>query len=906
MWSRARSWLKVFTRRSVLDRELSEELSFHLQTRAEHWVQRGLSPAEAERRARLEFGAAGAVREQCREARGLRLLDEGRADLRFALRLMRRTPVLTAVAVSTLALAVGANTAIFSLLNAALLRTLPVSHPESLRSLEWSSPNLSAWYNGESHVGEGGVELRTSFSYPAHVALRDRAHSFASVMAFAGFSEVNVKAGARAELGSALLVSGNFFTGLGVGAAAGRVLTADDDRQGAPAVVMVSHGYWRRAFGGDPAALGRAIAVNGAPATIVGVAPQGFCGMRPGRCVDLFAPIGSLHAAIYATPDILTSARRWGFPVIARLAPGIDERRAAAEAEAIVRQVIEADPPELLPYEPPRVSLVAGGRGLDDLQRTLAKPLNLLMAVVGVLLLIACANIAGLLVTQASARRHELSTRLALGAGRVRLFRQLMTESVLLAVIGGGAGAALALALRQSLPSLLSRGGEPPQLDFALDWRMLAFSAAACTLAGILCGVLPALTGSRVTQLPAVARGSAAVEIGRSRQWTGKALVVAQVALSLMLVTTAGLFIRTLINLRSEALGFKPDHLLLFQMDATLSGYKDRRLLDFYEAALERVRAIPGVRVASMSRWGLISDSATGDNIVTSADAASPGRERGVRIHFIAADYFRAMGIPLRAGRDVSAADREGAPNVAIVNESLARRSFGGAALGERFGMGGDSKGNEIEIVGLAADARFSSLREAAPPTVYIPYRQNSQHVMTMAIRTDLDPTSLVEPVRQALAALDANVPLSEIRTQEAQIERSIAQERLFARIVSLFAFAGVLLAGLGIYGTLAYSVSRRTSEIGVRLALGAERRAIVRMVAADIALPVAAGIGVGIVGAFLSTRTLESLLFGLTGRDAAAFLTAAAVLSASAALAAWLPARRAARVDPAVALREP
>jgi predicted permease len=905
MWARVVSWLKGLTRRSTLERELDDELAFHLRARTEHWRQRGLPADEAYRRARLEFGAADATRERCREARGLRLVDEARADVRFAVRLMRRSPVLTAVAVSTLALAIGANTAIFSLLNAALLKTLPVSHPESLRMLEWSSPRLSAWYNGESHEGEGGVEVRTSFPYPAYVQIRDRARSFASVVAFSPINEVNLNGGAGAELGSALFVSGNFFSGLGIGAAAGRTLTPDDDRPAAPAAVVLSHGYWQRSFGGEPGAVGRTIAVNGVAATIVGVAPRGFCGVRPGRCVDLLAPIATLQNPVFGVPDLLTSARRWGFPVIARLAPGVDGRAAAAEAEAIVRQVVAADPPEMLPYDPPRVTLAPGGRGLDDLRRNLAKPLNLLMGVVVAVLLIACANIAGLLLTQASARRHELSTRLALGAGRTRLARQLMTESLLLALMGGVMGVALALALRGLLPYALARGGEPMQLDVALDWRMLTFSLVVCMLAGICCGLLPALTGSRVTLLPAVARGAPAADSLRSRLWTGKALVVAQVALSLMLVTTASLFVRTLLNLRSEALGFKPDHLLLFQMDATLSGYKDQRVLDFYEAALERVRATPGVRIASMSRWGLISDSATGDTIVTARDSASSSTDRDVRIHYVAADYFRTMGIPLLAGRDVTPADREQAPKVAIINESLARRSFTGLAVGERFGMGGDSTANEIEIVGLAADARFSSLRELAPPTVYIPYRQNSQHVMTIAVRTDLEPTTLVEPLRQTLARLDANVPLSEIRTQEAQIERSIGQERLFARLLSAFALAGVLLAALGIYGTLAYSASRRTAEIGVRLALGAERRAIVRMVAGDMAVPVAAGVVLGLVGSFASTRTLESLLFGLTARDATALATAAVVLCVSAVLAAWLPARRAARVDPVVALRE-
>jgi predicted permease len=606
---------------------------------------------------------------------------------------------------------------------------------------------------------------------------------------------------------------------------------------------------------------------------------------------------------MYAVPDILTNAKKWGFPLIVRLAPGAADAQAAAEAEAIVRQVVLANPPDEAPYDLPRVSVGWGGRGLDDLQRRYSTPLTALLAVVGAVLLIACANITGLLLTQAAARRHELTTRLALGAGRGRLARQLLTEAVLLATVGGALGVGLALAIRGLTPYALAPASRPLHLDVGLDWRMLAFTAAICALSGVLCGVLPALAASRTTVLSGPARG-VAEGAGRRRLWTGKALIVVQVALSLILVAAAGLFVRTLVNLRSEALGFKPDHLLLFQMDATLSGYKDARLKDFYETALARVAATPGVRQASMSRWGLISDSATGDAIATAANRAT-GAGRDVKVHFVAPDYFRTMGIALVAGRDVAQADREGAPRIAIVNGALARRSFGSSPIGQRFGFGGPDSVNEIAIVGVAGDARFSTLREPAPPTVYIPFRQNAQHVMTFAVRTDLEPTTLVRPLRETLAGLDANVPISGVRSQQAQIDQSLQQERLFAQLVSGFALLALVLACLGIYGTLAYTVARRTPEIGVRMALGAERRHIVRMVAGDVAAPVMVGLLLGIGGSLASTTALATLLHGLTPRDAATLITAATVLLTSAALAAWLPSRRASRVDPTAALRQ-
>jgi predicted permease len=899
MWARLSSMMRGLFRRSRVEHDLGDEVRFHLNARTEHWQRTGLSRAEAERRARLEFGGVESFKDACREARGLRPLDELGADVRFAARLMRRSPGFTLVAVSTLAIAIGANTAIYGLIDAALLDTLPVSRPESLRTLEWSSPRFGAWYNGESHGGEGGVEVRTSFSYPAYTEIRDRARSLEDVVAFAGFNEVNYSVNGRAQLGSGLLVSGNFFSGLGVGMAAGRGLVQTDDRADAPPAVVLSHGFWQRAFAGDPAVIGRTLGVNGAPATIVGIAAEGFCGVRPGRCMDVIAPIATLHAAMYGEPEILTSARHWGFPVLVRLRPGVTDAQATAEVQGLMGQFILANPPRETPYDMPRISLSAGARGLDDLRRTLSKPLNVLMAVVGAVLLIACANITGILLTQAAARRHELSTRLALGAGRARLVRQLLTESVMLAMVGGAVGIAVAFALRGVLPYALAQGGRPLAVSVTPNWRMLLFSAGVCALAGVLCGVLPAIAASKVAYVPA-ARGTPAADTGRRRLWTGKALVVVQVALSLVLVCAAGLFVRTLVNLRSEALGFRPDHLLLFQMDATLAGYTDERIKDFYESALARVAATAGVRSASMSRWGLISDSATGDRIYV----ARAG-DRAVRIHYVAPGYFQTMGIALLSGRDVATSDRDGAPKVAIVNQSLAREFFGDSVIGSRFGFGSREQASEIEVVGIAADARFSTLREPAPPTVYIPYRQNHQHVMTFAVRTDLDPTTLVAPLRQTLEALDANVPISEVRTQETQIERSIGQERFFARLVSGFALVALVLAGLGIYGTLAYSVARRTPEIGLRMALGAERRDVVRMVVKEVATPILAGVTIGLAGAQALAQVLGSLLFGLQPRDVLSLVVAATVLLLCAALATWLPSRRASRVDPMAALRE-
>ena len=803
-----------------------------------------------------------------------------------------------------LALAIGANTAIFSVVDAVLLQSLPVRDPGTLRTLEWSARQFHGWYNGDARNNAAGERLNTSFSYPAYLHIRDHSTRFSDVVAFSPRDQVNVNIAGRAELADGQLVSGNFFSGLGVSPVVGRALTPDDDRADAPAVAVLGHGIWQRLFGGDPGILGRTLAVNGTSAVVVGVAPPGFCGLEPGRCVDVFLPIVPLQPALYAVPGILTSGRHHGFPVVARLKPGVTTEQARAETETLVRQVVLANPPEG-DYDLPRLTLSEGGQGLDGVRRQLAKPLRILMVVVGAVLLLACANITGLLLTRAAARQREMSTRLALGAGRARLARQLLTESVLLAAMGGTAGVALALALRQVLPYALSPGSEALVLDVRLDWSLLAFITGVCLTAGLLCGLLPALGASRAGVMPTFARGTASGDAGRGRVWTGKSLVVVQVALSLVLLVCAALFVRTLVNLRNEALGFRPSHVLLFQMNAPLSGYEDVRLKDFYEEAVRRIVATPGVGSASISRWGVLAGHRTTDAVNTATNADAPPEERRVYIHYVGPDYFKTMGMSLLVGREVGWADREGAPKVALVNQALAARSFDKGAVEQRFGFGGRESVNEIEVVGVVGDARFSTLREPAPPTVYLPYRQHSQHQMTFAVRTDGEPTAVTESIRQTLAALDANVPMFDIRTQETQIERSVKQERLFAQLLSGFAILAVLLACLGIYGTLAYSVTRRTPEIGVRMALGAERRDVVRMVAGDMAVPLLSGIALGVGGALASTRLLDTMLFGLTPRDVPTLASAAIVLVAAGMLAVWVPSRRAARVDPMIALRE-
>ena len=903
MWSKVQSWLEGLTRRSRVERDLADEMAFHLQARTEHWVGQGLPPDEAARRARLEFGAVERYKDETRDARGLRIADELRADVTYGLRTLRSAPVFTVVSVAILAVAIGANTAVFSVVEAVMLRLLPVTRPQELRELAWVEPPESPWemsYDGSMRPWAEGGRIATSFSHPVYASLRDRSTVFASLFAFTE-AGLNVDVNGRAQQASALLVSGTFLDGLGTSPRLGRGIGVEDDRPGAPAVAVVSHRLWQRDLGADPKAIGKAIRVNGQPAVIVGVLRPSFDGIEPGRLVDLLLPIASGWTILDGKPDRLADPKFWSFRVMGRLRPGVADEQARAETDALLQQAL---PPEMARAAvPPRLVVKPGGQGLDSLRRNYARPLYLLAAIVGVVLLIACANIAGLLLTRMAAREREIELRLALGAGRGRIVRQLLTESLLLAAMGTAAGFLLAFLVRGALLPALNQDEAPIELALGLSPWVLAFSVALCVAVGLVCGLLPAIrsTRARVRLVPCT-RAIPGAASGGSRLFAGKTLIAFQVALSLILLVGAGLFSRTLLNLRSQALGFKPDHLLVFELDATSAGYEDVRLYDYYDRVLERVAATPGVQAAAFSRHGLLTGGSTRDGIVV--PGAAPGRESfGVSVHFVSPRYLETMGIPLLAGRDLAPSDGERAPRVAIVNESLARLIVDqGLPVGRQVGY--PDRTQLVEIVGVAADARFASVRDAAPPTIYIPFRQNRQHMMTFAARIAGEPAGVVAAIRDAVAAIDADVPIRAIRTQEEQIDTAVRQERVFACVASGFALLALLLASLGIYGTLAYGVARRSAEIGVRMTLGATRGSVIAMFLRESLVPVLAGAALGIGGALATTRLIGSLLFDVAPRDATTIAATTLLLIGVALLAAWLPSRRAATLDPVTALR--
>lgn len=896
MWSRLRTLMGVLWRPGRAERDLADEMAFHLASRTDYWRAQGLSPVEAVRRARLEFGGVEGYKDVCRDSRRPRLLQEVSADLAYGLRQLRAAPALSLVAVLILAIAIGANTAVFSVLDAVLLRMLPVERPGELRHLAWSAPREGHWsmtYDGSMRPFGNGELIATSFSYPVYAHLRDQSSTFSDLWVFSR-DEINLGTAGREHRVSALLVSGNFFRGLGVTTRIGRPIAIADDRPGAPPVAVLTSRVWQRLFGGNAAAVGSTVTVNGVPALVTGVTPPAFEGLEPGWPVDVVLPITTLLPVVDAGPNRF-GASRWAFGVMGRVKPGVDDSRVHVESEALFRQVLPPDAKAV-----PRLLVTPGGQGLDSLRRNYREPLWLLMAIMAVVLLIACANITGLLLMRAASREREMAVRLALGAGRGRLVRQLLTETLLLAVVAAVLGAGLARLIADGLLPVLNQENEPIEVVLGLGPWGLVFSLGICVTVALLCGILPALRATRAGARLTVARATPGGH-DPSRLAAGKTLIALQVSLSLVLLVGAGLFAQSLANLRGQPLGFQPDHVLLFQLDATDAGYTGARLHDFYERVLGRVAAIPGVQAVSMSRYGLLSGGATRDGVLVPTPSGPV--DVSTHLHYVSADHFETLGIPLLAGRDLTVQDREGAPLVAVINRAFADQLPGdGPAVGQRLGYG--QKGAPVEIVGVVGNARFASLREPPPPTLYLPYRQHAQHRMTFSVRVAGEPTSIVEAARRAAEAVDPAVPMYEVRTQEAQIDAAVRQERLFAYVATGFATLAVVLACLGIYGTLGYAVARRTAEIGLRMALGAKRGSVVLMVLRESLTPVLLGLAAGLAAAWTTTQFLEGMLFNLAPRDTATLVLATTVLVVAALVAAWVPARRASAVDPMTALR--
>jgi predicted permease len=828
-------------------------------------------------------------------------------DLKYALRNLLRTRGWTAVVLLSLMLGIGANTALFTAVNGTLLQTLAVAEPASLVRLKWAGDNDMTRGSSEYGFNEPheGRNVRATFSLAVFEAMRQANHTMTDLAAAAPVGSLNVVIDGEADIASSFGVTGSYFQVLGLRAVLGRTLTGGDDEPGAPAAAVISHAFWRRRFGSDPNVAGRVVTVNGQPVTIVGVTPASFGGIQrlAAQAPDVTLPV-RLDSAINVSQRRLVEPTYWWVHVLGRLRPGatFDQVRGNLEgvfqeaARAGMRAYMDGLTPEQRGLATnqrrgnrvPDLLVTSGAHGVYDFDRNSARSATMLAVVVVIVLLIVCANVANLLLSRATARRKELSVRLSMGATRGRLVRQLLTESLLLSGLGGTLGVLAAYWSRELVPF----GQTAP-----IDWRVFAFVAGLSLLTGVAFGLVPALRATRLDLAGVMKEQSRSVSGARSV--LSKALLVVQVALSVVLLVGAGLFLRTLYNLRTVDVGFNPHNLLMFTINPQLNRYDDERTRQIYRQLGADLGALPGVRDVAFTRVALLSGSRS------TTVAHVPGRtSTEIHVMSVTPRFFATMEIPLTHGRDFSDRDVSGAPNVAILNETAARTLFPGASpVGNRFGFSPEQN-RDVEVVGVIRDTKYSSVRDAAPPTVYQPFLQGTPRGMTAVLRTAVDPNSLVDEVRATVRQVDTNLPLTNVTTQSRQVEQRFAQERLFANAYTLFGALALTLACIGLFGLMSYGVSRRTNEIGIRLALGAGRPRVIRMVLGESLVLVGAGIGVGLAAAFAAGRFVASVLFGLAPTDPATMAVTIVLIVAVGVLAAYAPARRAARVDPMVALR--
>ncbi len=876
--------LRALFRRGTVEQELSEELRFHFEQSVDKLMRAGLTRQEAERRSRLALGGMEQTKEECRRARGVTPIEVLWKDAVYAMRMLRKGPGFTLAVVLSLALGIGANTAIFSLIDAVMWRSLPVTNPESLHTLVHGQP---------------GRLDQDGFTYQQFRALSQDTETLAGIAAY-GRARLNVSIDGGIEpAAEGQLVSPDYFPLLGVQPALGRAI---GEEQGQP-VAMISHGFWKRRFASDPAILGRTVRISGLPFTVIGVTPPEFFGVEVGMAPDLFVPIAAQPVVMPVSENLLENPILYStwLNLIARLKPGIPAARASAAMLALYRSSL----PEGLKsrgLEREELAFTPAATGLSSLRRQFSESLVLLMAVVGVVLLIACANIANLLLARAAARKPEFLLRLAIGAGRARLVSQLLVESLLLAASGGVLGVFFARWATRFLMSFLSDGRMTPiALTLEPDLRLLGFTAAISVFTGILFGLAPAFLATRTDLVRSVRSGGAR---------PGKLLTVAQVALSLMLLIVAGLFVRSLSNLTARTAGAMNEHVLVTRVEPRGS---DQRNMDGVSARLDRIyrdlaaraELIPGVQSASLAQFTPSTVRGASGEAVSEAGERIP-----VYVPMIYPRFFATAGIELKAGRDLKEADLSpDSPLVAVVNEEFARRLFPGDTnpVGRRYRMWGELR----EVVGVVRDSRLSDVRsDRAPAIAYQSFLQTrtGRGQMALYVRTAGSPAAILPRVRAAVQAIDPTMPMFEIRTLAGELDAVLVRERLLAMLSGLFGVVAVVLACIGLYGLFSFHVVRRTREMAIRKAIGAGSGAVVWSVMREVLGLIAVGIAVGVPAAIacqrLAASRIAGLLFGLTAQDPATIAGAAATLALVAAAAGYLPARRASRVDPMAALR--
>lgn len=927
----------LFQKRKLED-ELADEIRSHLEMQIDELVRQGMSPEEARYSALRKFGGVDQVKETYRERRTLPWIETFFRDLRYGLRMLRRSPGMTAVAILSLALGIGANTALFSVVDAVLLRTLPVQDPEQLVIFEWVSGRTFrlSGMSGTSHVktdpGQRGLSL---FLYDVFEQMQktqaDSTESpLSDLFAFGPLSEITANVGDQPEVINGQAVSGNYYNGLRVHASLGRTITVEDDQKNAAPVVMLSYKFWQERFAGNPSIIGQQLKLNQQSFTIIGVTPPAFNStLQVGYIPSITIPLAA-EPHLRGERTNLGSASEpgvWWLNVMGRLKPETTQEQARESLNtAFQTSALTAMPPprkanqpaQLEPKDYPRLIVEPGSQGMLDRRKAYAPTIYGLFIVVALVLLIACVNLANLLLARAALRGPEIKIRLAVGAGRWRLIRQLLTESLLLATLGGAVGVLFAFWFKGALSAFTNddNGLLPSGVELTLNWRVLGFTLAVSLVTGILFGLAPAWRATSL-DLNSTLKQSGRTTGSMSR--LSKGLLVVQVAISALLLVGAGLFIRTLYNLQSVDLGFNQDNLLIFSVQPERNGYKDEQLLRFYQQLFDRFDHLPGLRSATFGHVPLIANDNWFFDFILPGEVVGTAPERHTMLQVIRENYFTTMEITLLRGREFTTQDDSHGPAVAIVSKTFQQRFFPNEEiLGKRITLNYNKR--EVEIVGVVADTKYQSQRKELEPLLYTPWQQEATEigVMFFSLRTVNDPTALATQVREVVHKLDNDLPVTDVSTQSARSELTLAQERLYARLFSFFGALALALAGIGLFGVLAYSVSQRTREIGVRMAFGAQVWNVISMVIWQgmklvfVGLAISMLAGYGLVrlldGKYFGPHTwqqrMKEQLYGVTISDPLTLIVIALLLTLVALIACWLPARRAAKVDPLVALR--
>ena len=904
---RLRYWIKSGKRSEAL----REEMEVHLAEKAAGLEADGMTAERARAEARRQFGNVGLKREESREIWMTRFWSELGQDVRYGWRTMAANKAFSALAVLLLALGIGANASIYSLMESILLRSLPVADPESLVVLNWHSrPPQEAnkeWVHvihgvqGILWPGDKGALVSGMFPYGALETLREENRVFSTLFGYFNGLTRNLSIHGQATSASAEYVTGEYFRGLAVLPAAGRLIDSEDDRPGAAPVAVISFATSQNRFGGAPNAIGQSILVDNIPFTVIGVAPPEFFGVDPAVASDLYLP---LHANVLIdgaeAASMYSNGNFYWIEMMGRLRPGVSMAQAQAVLAPRFHQwVATTAKTHGERAKLPALILNPGAEGLGSLRRQYSKPLYVLLTMVGLILAVTCANIANLLLARAAARRREMAVRLSLGAGRFRVVRQLLTESVMLASLGGVFGVLFAIWGVRSLTLLLSTGQANFTLHAELNWKVLGVTAALSVVCGLLFGLAPAIQSTRPDVMPALKNGLGAGPRRRAQH----VLVVAQIAISFLILVAAGLFVRTLDKLHSVQLGYARENILLFSLNARQAGHRDPEITTFYTDLRKRFESIPGVSGATLSQSSIISAGHAGKAYRGTMKIGAVTVE-GASVMVAGPRFLTTMQIPILTGREIDERDQPGSMPVAVISERLARTYFGNEnPVGRRITFQDEKR--DLEIVGVSANLRYGGLKEASPMTVFAAASQFSPDRVTYALRTTGDPLRYVRSVHEIVQNADSRIPVTNVITQAAEIDRTISRELTFAKLCTGFAVLALLIAGVGLYGTMSYNVARQVGEIGTRMALGAQRGAVVWMVLRHVLLLAAVGLAISVPAALSVSRLVKSFLFETQPNDPGTLALAGVVLLSAAILAGYAPARRASRIDPLAALRQ-